>query len=98
MLNLRPFLWGGVTSITAGNLFLIYRSAGRALTQHLDLDVLFLPEMVFLLLCGWVLLSFLFRKAQESRELGVRFMLGFSFCLFLNLAVQSGLLLGRHIH
>jgi hypothetical protein len=98
MLTVRPFLWGAITLMTAGSLFLVYRSADRALTQHLGLDVLFLSEIVFLLLCGWALLSFLFRKAQRSAELVTRFMLGFSFCLFLNLAVQSGLLLARHIH
>ena len=79
MPNVRPLPWGGITLVTAGNLFLIYRSAGRAFSST----------------CSWTSFSC---SRWASLLLYGRFMLGFSFCVFLNLAVQSGLLLARHIH
>jgi hypothetical protein len=96
MRNVR-LLWGAVTLMTAGNLLFIYWFIGRALTRHLQYDLFPLLMMGFLAVCGWTLLSFLFRKAQGSSELGAAFTLGFSFCLFLNLAVQSGLSLARSV-
>jgi hypothetical protein len=59
--------------------------------------LLFLGEMGFLLLCGLAIILVMFRKNQHPLESPASSMFGFTFCLLLNLAIQSGLMLARHL-
>jgi hypothetical protein len=96
MPNMKSFFLGVITLSTAGNLFLILRSAHQALRQRSFFDLLFLGEMGFILLCGLAILFVTSRKSQRPSGSPVSSMLGFTSCLVLNLAVQSGLMLARH--
>jgi hypothetical protein len=97
MPNMKSFFLGLITLTTVGNLFLILRSAHQALRQRSFFDLLFLGEMGFMLLCGLAILFVTSRKKQSPPEWPAASMLSFTSCLVLNLAVQSGLMLARHL-
>jgi hypothetical protein len=97
MTNVKILFLGVISLTTAGNLYLILQSARQAFRQHSSFDLLFLGEMGFLLVVGLAFLFSELRKTQRSGETKGSFVTGFSFCLFLNLGVQSGLMLARHL-